>query len=333
MFFYRVVNPHSGQASRSARNRTSTTNWLPCHATADTLIPGRSSTRFSNVVARTVASYSSLGGPQQLPNVDVAAVRTSHPAPRVSQPPHPQRIPPLLPPHRPTLMPGEPEFFESRVAVVGAGGLGSPVLTYLAAAGVGHLHVIDADVVELSNLNRQTLHGWREVGRPKAQNAAAALERLDPTIAVEASRTRLDGSSVQTLLSGADAIVDATDNYLTRDLISRWCRRTGTTLVWGAVRGAEGYLSTFRLGEGITFIDAFPDPRASQGSAAPTATGVIGAVCGVIGSMMAMEVLKCLSGLGEPMTSTVMYVDLSTGTMRRLTPDLARSVRLARAIP
>ncbi|GAA1617960.1 MULTISPECIES: ThiF family adenylyltransferase [Brevibacterium] len=193
----------------------------------------------------------------------------------------------------------------SHVVVIGAGGLGAPVLTYLAAAGVGTISVIDPDVVELSNLHRQFLHAEEEVGNRKVDSAARRLAGLNSDIEIITHPVLLTADNAEELLTGTDIVVDGSDNFETRYLVNDACELLGIPLVWGTILGFDGQLAVFDARTGSTLRDLHPEMPA-PGSVPNCATaGVIGALCGSIGSAMAMETIKVLAGIGTPLRDAV----------------------------
>lgn len=201
------------------------------------------------------------------------------------------------------------------VCVVGAGGLGAPVLLYLAAAGVGRLGVVDDDVVESSNLQRQVLHGVDDVGRPKVDSAADAVRALDPDVEVVTHRLRLDEGTVD-LLADYDLVVDGTDNFPTRYLVNDACVRLGLPEVWGSVFRFDAQVSVFwgspPPGIGVAPVqlrDLFPEPPPPGSVPSCAEGGVLGAMCGQVGSVMATEAVKVLTGVGRPLLGRVLVLD------------------------
>jgi sulfur-carrier protein adenylyltransferase/sulfurtransferase len=236
--------------------------------------------------------------------------------------------PPLSPPERVRysrhlLLPGIGEQGQrrlgaARVLVVGAGGLGSPVLTYLAAAGVGTLGVVDDDVVEESNLQRQVLHGSDDVGRLKVASAADALHRANPLVRVVPVAERLTAANAVDLLRGWDVVVDGADNVPTRYLVADACSLLGTPEVWGAVYRFDAQVSTFWPGHGPLYRDLFPDPPPPGALPSCAEGGVLGAMCATVGSLMATEVVKLVTGAGEPLTGRLLVLDALTTTWREV---------------
>ena len=190
-----------------------------------------------------------------------------------------------------------PAFAESQqrlkaahVLIVGAGGLGCPVIAYLAGAGVGKLTIADGDTVSLSNLHRQTLYTTADIGRSKAELAAARAQQVNPHVQVQ-SAPALSLTNAPALLSGLDLVIDATDNFDTRYLINDLCRAAGLRWVWGAAGGLEGMVSVF--GPELGLRDVFPTP---EGAESCDEIGVLGPLLGIVGSVMAQEALKLLTG-------------------------------------
>ena len=196
-------------------------------------------------------------------------------------------------------------LLSSRAVVIGAGGLGAPVLTYLAAAGVGRLDIIDPDVVELSNLHRQFIHSEDAVGSRKVDSAAERLRGLNSTIEIVTHPVLLTADNAEELLAGADIVVDGSDNFATRYLANDVCEILGIPLVWGTILGFDGQIAVFDACRGATLRDLYPVVP-EPGSVPDCATaGVIGALCGSIGSAMAMETIKVLTGIGTPLLNAV----------------------------
>ncbi|OIQ84720.1 putative adenylyltransferase/sulfurtransferase MoeZ [mine drainage metagenome] len=210
---------------------------------------------------------------------------------------------------------GQRRLRNSRVCVVGAGGLGSPVLLYLAAAGVGTIGIVDLDDVDESNLQRQVVHGWADVGRPKVDSARDAVLAVDAGIAVVVHAGPLTADNVEGVLSGYDVVVDGTDNVPTRYLVNDACVALGLPEVWGSVLRFDAQVSVF-WGRppvpGITAVqlrDLFPEAPPADDVPSCADAGVLGALCGQVGSVMATEVLKLLMGVGEPLLGRVLVID------------------------
>jgi adenylyltransferase/sulfurtransferase len=202
----------------------------------------------------------------------------------------------------------------SRVVVVGAGGLGSPVLQYLAAAGVGTLGIIDDDVVEASNLQRQVLHSVADVGRAKTASAADALRGLAPEVEVMAHGERLTRDNAAAILGGYHLVVDGSDTFETRYAVSDGAAALGLPVVWGTVLGWDGQVSVFWSaapdGRAITYPDVF-GPQPPEGESCAT-VGVLSPACGVVGSTMAVEAVKVLTGTGDPALGRLLAYDART---------------------
>ncbi|MFD7024249.1 ThiF family adenylyltransferase [Promicromonospora sukumoe] len=202
----------------------------------------------------------------------------------------------------------------SRVVVVGAGGLGSPVLQYLAAAGVGTLGIIDDDVVDASNLQRQVLHSAADVGRAKPDSAADTLRGLAPDVEVVAHRERLTRENAAAILGGYHLVVDGSDTFETRYAVSDAAAGLGLPVVWGTVLGWDGQVSVFWSaapdGRAITYPDVF-GPQPPEGESCAT-VGVLSPACGVVGSTMAVEAVKVLTGTGDPALGRLLAYDART---------------------
>ena len=198
--------------------------------------------------------------------------------------------------------------------VVGAGALGSPAAAYLAAAGVGRIGVVDSDPVELSNLGRQPLHFTPDVGTNKAESAAAKLGVLNPEVTVEPYPVRLDDANADAIVVGADVVVDCSDTFETRYLVNDACCAAGVPLVEGGVLGFEGLVMSIRPGESACYRCAFPQPPPPEAVRACRDYGVMGPVAAVVGSLQALEALKLLTGVGEPLLDRFLQFDgLATG--------------------
>src|SRR5690606_10463048 len=204
----------------------------------------------------------------------------------------------------------------SRVVVVGAGGLGSPALQYLAAAGVGTLGVIDDDAVELSNLQRQVLHAASDVGRAKTDSAADALRALAPDVTVVAHRERLTRENAASILDGYHLVVDGSDTFETRYAVSEAAAALGLPVVWGSVLGWDGQVSVFWSaapdGRAITYPDVF-GPQPPEGESCAT-VGVLSPACGVVGATLAVEAVKVLTGTGDAALGRLLAYDARTST-------------------
>ncbi|MGE0860075.1 MAG: ThiF family adenylyltransferase [Gammaproteobacteria bacterium] len=204
---------------------------------------------------------------------------------------------------------GQNTLIESSVLLIGLGGLGSPIAMYLAAAGVGRLVLVDHDHVELSNLQRQIVHGTADLKRPKVESARDRIAALNPHTRVEPLARRLEDADFDQLLPGIDVVVDATDNFETRFLINRACARHRKPLVSGAAIRFEGQVTVFHPGtEGSPcYRCLFNDDQAGGQTCAQT--GVVAPLLGIIGSVQAMETLKVLMGLGTDLTGRLLLLD------------------------
>jgi adenylyltransferase/sulfurtransferase len=212
--------------------------------------------------------------------------------------------------------PGQAALKRARVLVIGAGGLGAPVLLYLAAAGVGTLGVIDDDTVSLSNLQRQVIHATPEVGAPKVESAAAAIQRLNPNVAVETHPARLTAGNALELIGRYDVIADGSDNFATRYLVSDACYFARKPLVTAALGTFDGTLTTIRAHEAgpdgkpnPTYRCLFPEPPPPGTVPACAEAGILGALAGVVGSMMALEVIREIVGFGESLVRRLLMID------------------------
>lgn len=212
--------------------------------------------------------------------------------------------------------PGQNRLKAARVLVIGAGGLGAPLIQYLAAAGIGTLGIVDDDTVSLSNLQRQVIHGTPDLGRPKVESARDAVARLNPHVAVVAHPHRITPENAVDLIAGYDLVADGSDNFATRYAVSDACFHARRPLVTAALGRFDGSLTTIRAHEtgadgrpNPTYRCLFPEPP-PVGSVPPCAeAGVLGALAGVMGSLMAMEVIRAIAGFGEPLVGRLLMVD------------------------
>lgn len=213
---------------------------------------------------------------------------------------------------------GQRTLRASRVLVVGAGGLGSPALLYLAGAGVGHITIIDDDVVDESNLQRQVIHRESDIGRPKAESAADAVRRLDSEASVTAIVGRLSIDNAEELFAAHDVVLDGADNFATRYLSSDAAELTGTPLVWATILQFAGQLSVFWPGHGPMLRDLYPEIPDPGSVPSCAAGGVLGAMVGQIGSMMVVEAIKVLTGVGKAAVGKLVLIDALEATTRTL---------------
>lgn len=211
---------------------------------------------------------------------------------------------------------GQEKLLEASVLVVGAGGLGAPLLQYLAAAGVGRLGVIDADTVDLSNLQRQVIHRTQDVGVPKVQSAARMVRELNPDVTLDVYQERITAANAMEIVARYDLVADGTDNFATRYLLNDACHFAGRPLVSGALLRFEGQLSVFKSHQGEDhpcYRCLFPEPPPPGSVPSCSEAGVFGAVAGAVGTQQAVEVLKEILGLGESLSGRfLMYDGLAT---------------------
>ncbi len=208
---------------------------------------------------------------------------------------------------------GQRRLKTARVLAIGAGGLGSPVLLYLAAAGVGTLGIVEHDVVEASNLQRQVIHGMSDLGRPKAESAAAAIRELNPLLEVRQHLQRLDAGNALSIIQGYDLVIDGTDNFATRYLVNDACVLAGKPYVWGSIFRFEGQASVFWEdapgGVGLNYRDLYPEPPPPELAPSCAEGGVLGILCASIGAIMATEAVKLITGLGDSLLGRLMVYD------------------------
>ena len=203
---------------------------------------------------------------------------------------------------------GQQALKSARVAVIGAGGLGSPVIAYLAAAGVGTIGVVDNDTVSLSNLQRQIVHRTEDVGTGKAANAGRFVAAMNPFVKVVPHDVRLDESNASQVLAGYELVIDGTDNFETRRVVALAAEGLGLPLVSGAVSMWDGQVTVFLPG-GRRFADLYPVTPDAADVPSCEAVGVLGAVTGVIGTLMAMEAIKLITGAGDVLAGRLMLYD------------------------
>jgi len=215
---------------------------------------------------------------------------------------------------------GQQRLAESHALIVGAGGLGSPVALYLAAAGVGRLSIVDADRVERSNLQRQILHSDHLVGHLKTESAAQRLAALNPTIQIDTFPTRLDKTNADQLVEPVDLVIDGSDNFPTRYLLNEVCIRHRKPLVYGAVLRFSGQVAVFQAGDGQSpcYRCLFPVPPSAEDSPNCAEAGVLGVMPGVIGSLQATEALKLLLGIGQSLRSRLLIYDALKAEFRNV---------------
>jgi molybdopterin/thiamine biosynthesis adenylyltransferase/rhodanese-related sulfurtransferase len=206
-------------------------------------------------------------------------------------------------------MDGQKRLKNARVLAVGAGGLGSPVLLYLAAAGVGTIGIVDFDVVDESNLQRQIVHGQSDIGRPKAESARDTILEVNPYVEVRLHVERLDAGNVLDIFSGYDLIVDGTDNFATRYLVNDACVLLGKPYVWGSIFRFDGQASVFWAEHGPCYRCLYPVPPPPGMVPSCAEGGVLGVLCATVGSVQATEAIKLITGVGEPLAGRLLVYD------------------------
>ncbi len=216
---------------------------------------------------------------------------------------------------------GQSTLLESRVFMIGAGGLGSPVAYYLAAAGVGTIGIADADVVEVSNLQRQIMHNNERIGMDKVESAKKTIQALNPDVNVITRAERVTGENVRDIIRDYDVIVDGCDNFPTRFLVNDACFFERKTLVSGAMFRFEGQVTTFKPhadGEGPCYRCLYPEPPPAGLVPGCSEAGILGALAGVVGTIQAVEVIKELLGIGESLSGYLMTFDALRMEWRKL---------------
>jgi molybdopterin/thiamine biosynthesis adenylyltransferase/rhodanese-related sulfurtransferase len=211
---------------------------------------------------------------------------------------------------------GQEKLKAARVLLVGAGGLGSPVALYLAAAGVGHLGIVDFDVVDETNLQRQVLHGTRDVGRPKLQSARDRIADLNPHVEVTPYEVRLTSANALEILRGYDVVIDGTDNFATRYLTNDACVLLGIPNVYGSIFRFEGQVSVFATSHGPCYRCLFREPPPPGLVPSCAEGGVLGVLPGTIGTLQATEAIKVLLGIGEPLVGRLLLYDALSAVIR-----------------
>jgi molybdopterin/thiamine biosynthesis adenylyltransferase/rhodanese-related sulfurtransferase len=215
-------------------------------------------------------------------------------------------------------MTGQKRLKNARVLCVGAGGLGSPALLYLAAAGVGTLGIIDFDVVDESNLQRQIIHGQSDVGRSKAQSARDSILEINPLVNVVLHEERLDSDNAMRIFEPYDLIVDGTDNFATRYLVNDACVLLGKPYVWGSIYRFDGQASVFWADHGPCYRCLYPEPPPPGMVPSCAEGGVLGVLCASVGSIQVNEAIKVITGIGEPLTGRLMIYDALEMSYRTL---------------
>lgn len=213
---------------------------------------------------------------------------------------------------------GQRRLKNAKVLVIGAGGLGAPALLYLAAAGVGTIGIVDDDVVDLSNLQRQVIHGVSDVGRPKIESARDAIAELNPLVDVRLHNVRLDASNALELFSGYDLILDGADNFATRYLVNDAAAILGKPYVWGSIFRFDGQVSVFWEKHGPTYRDLYPEAPPAGSVPSCGEGGVFGMLCAAVGSLMVTEAVKLITGVGRSLLGRVALFDALGGSWREI---------------
>ncbi|HZC60360.1 MAG TPA: adenylyltransferase/sulfurtransferase MoeZ [Streptosporangiaceae bacterium] len=213
-------------------------------------------------------------------------------------------------------MTGQKRLKNAKVLCVGAGGLGSPALLYLAAAGVGTLGIVDFDVVDESNLQRQVIHGQSDIGRPKAESARDSIREINPYVNVIVHKERLDSDNAMQIFADYDLIVDGTDNFATRYLVNDACVLLGKPYVWGSIYRFDGQASVFWAEYGPCYRCLYPEPPPPGMVPSCAEGGVLGVLCASIGSIQVNEAIKLITGIGEPLAGRLMIYDALEMTYR-----------------
>lgn len=213
---------------------------------------------------------------------------------------------------------GQLKLLESRVLMVGAGGLGCPAAYYLAAAGVGTLGILDSDVVDETNLQRQILHNTSRIGTPKTESAAITLSELNPSITIKPIEARLSSSNVEEIFSQYDVVVDGSDNFPTRYLVNDACVKFKQPCVHGSVYRFEGQVSVFHPPYGPCYRCLYPEPPPPELAPSCADAGVLGVLPGVIGLLQAVETIKVIIGIGDTLVGKLLHYDALSGEFRQL---------------
>jgi adenylyltransferase/sulfurtransferase len=215
-------------------------------------------------------------------------------------------------------MAGQQRLMNAKVLCVGAGGLGSPALMYLAAAGVGTIGIVEFDTVDESNLQRQIIHGQSDIGKSKAQSAKEKISEINPYVNVITHEVRLDNSNVKEIFSQYDIIVDGTDNFGTRYLVNDYCVLLKKPYVWGSIYRFDGQASVFWAEYGPCYRCLYPEPPPPGMVPSCAEGGVLGVLCATIGSIQTTEAIKVITGVGEPMIGSLMIYDALEMSFRKI---------------
>ena len=213
---------------------------------------------------------------------------------------------------------GQSKLLESKVLLVGAGGLGSPAAYYLAAAGIGNMGIIDFDTVDLSNLQRQIIHNTERIGMLKTESAKKTIEALNPDVNISLYNERLDSSNIMNLIEGYDYIVDGSDNFPTRYLVNDACVMRNKTLIHGSIYRFEGQVTVFKPGDGPCYRCLYPEPPPPGMVPNCQEGGVLGVLAGVIGNLQVVEVLKLVLGIGKTLVGKLLIYDALNTEFRNL---------------
>lgn len=213
---------------------------------------------------------------------------------------------------------GQQRLRNAKVLVIGAGGLGSPALLYLAAAGVGTLGIVDDDIVELSNLQRQIIHTLEDVGRTKLDSAKESIAALNPEVEVRLHPVRLDSANALEILAGYDLVLDGADNFATRYLVNDAAALLGKPYVWGSILRFTGQISVFWAKHGPNYRDLYPEPPAPGEVPSCAEGGVFGMLCASVGAIMVTEAVKLITGIGESLLGRLLTFDALTSRWREL---------------
>ena len=213
---------------------------------------------------------------------------------------------------------GQKKLLNGKVLIIGAGGLGAPAAMYLAAAGIGTIGIADADEVELSNLQRQIIHGTEDLGKAKVQSAKETIERMNPDVTVHTYRTFVDSKNILELIKDYDFIIDGTDNFPAKFLINDACVMAGKPFSHAGIIRFKGQLMTYVPGQGPCYRCVFKNPPPKDAVPTCKQAGVIGAMGGVIGSLQAMEAIKYILGVGDLLTGYLLTYDALTMEFRKI---------------
>src|SRR6266542_106995 len=216
-------------------------------------------------------------------------------------------------------MDGQKRLKNARVLLIGAGGLGSPNAMYLAAAGVGHIGLVDFDEVDASNLQRQIIHGTSDIGRPKLESASDKIREINPYVEVTLHETRLTSENARQIIRAYDLIVDGSDNFPTRYLVNDACVLEGKPYVWGSIYRFDGQASVFWAEHGPCYRCLYPEPPPPGMVPSCAEGGVLGVLCASIGSVQVTEAIKLITGIGEPLVGSLMVYDALEMDYRKIT--------------